>query len=131
MNPNVKSKRHAMLGALFLAAQARGISQEQLRDEIAYGVIGKRLSAASEREIGLVLSHVAGPPKRRLPTAKYPSSLQGLRDEVRDLAMVRWGIEWDHSLTALCRKFGVDHFRFLDIAHGKEIKKWLLRKNDG
>lgn len=119
-----------MLGALFCAAAERGISQEQLRDEIAPGLIGRRLSAADERQIADVLRHITGPAVRsqRSEKFKYASSMQGLRQEIQDLAKLRWGEAWSGSLNNLCRKFGVDHYNFLDIRHAKEIKKWLNRE---
>lgn len=128
MNPNIKSKRHAMLGKLFIEAQERGIDQHALRDDIVPALIGRRLSAASEKQIGVVLAHITGPQRkphtpRSMP---YASSLQGLRDEIKDLAKARWGAEWERSLINLCRKFGVDHYIFLDLAHGKAVKARLV-----
>jgi DNA polymerase III epsilon subunit-like protein len=123
-----------MLGALFIAAAERGIDQQELRDEIAPGLIGRRLSAASERQIQIVLAHVAGPLKRgtrydgRGTQKKYQSSIKGLREEIVDLAKVRWGDTWSSSLNSLCRKFGVDHYNFLDIGHAKAVKNWFLAK---
>lgn len=54
---------------------------------------------------------------------KYASSLDGLREEITDLARQRWGEEWERSLNALCRKFGVSHWRFLNVDHGKAVKQ--------
>ncbi len=133
MNPNIKSKRSSILGALFCAAQERGIPAEQLRDEIAPGLINKRLSAASEQEIKLVLTHIAGPMKKRRPShqshGSYASSMQGLRAEICDLARARWGDAWSSSLNNLCRKFGVDHYNFLNFAHGKAVKAWFVKNH--
>ena len=162
----VKSKRHALLGALFCAAAERGISQEQVRQEIAHGVIGKRLSAASDVEITRVLEHISGGTRRRgdagtrgksgqKPTGtdknrqgatkrQYSSTIAGLRNEICDLARARWGLnggqgstgtdtetrgrgDWETALNNLCKKFGVSHFRFLDVAHGKAVKERLLQ----
>jgi hypothetical protein len=58
---------------------------------------------------------------------KYDSSIQGLRDEIADLAKARWGESWEMSLNSLCRRFGVRHWKWLDVAHGKEIKKTIQR----
>lgn len=57
---------------------------------------------------------------------KYESSIKGLREEVVDLARVRWGDTWSSSLNSLCKKFGVDHYNFLDLSHGKAIKNKLI-----
>lgn len=132
-----------MLGKLFLEADARGIPRERVREEIAPGLLnGKRLSAASEREISLVLTHVAGPMKKqqprrgeRIPQAhnsrtwkKYDSSIQGLRDEICDLAKARWGMEsWERSLNSLCNRFGVKRWQWLDYSHGRELKSTIIR----
>lgn len=128
MNTNIKSKRHAMLGALFCQAQERGISSEQLRDEIAPGLIGLRLSAASEKQIGLVLAHIAGPRVHRPSSPRYPSSLTGLRSEIRDLAQSRYGASWEEPLNKLCLRFGVKRHQWIDVAHGKEIKRFLMTR---
>lgn len=159
MNPNIKSKhpvltsaerecrakRHAMLGKLFISAQEHGISQDDLRDYIAPELIGKRLSAANEREIGLVLEHICGPrvrrPSSRVPQ-KYPSSIQGLKDEICDLARARFGESlpapggnecsgasagWELPLNNFCRRFGIERWQWLDVNHGKAVKGALLR----
>lgn len=127
---NIKSKRHAMLGALFCQAQERGISSEQLRDEIAPGLIGRRLSAASEKQIGLVLAHIAGPrPKLRTPNSgrSYTSSLKGLRDEICDLARERFGESWELPLNNFCVRFGVKRWQWLNVSHGRAVKAALVR----
>jgi hypothetical protein len=59
------------------------------------------------------------------PAKKYPSSMQGLRDEIKGLAQARWGEGWSGSLNSLCRRFGIEHYNFLDLAHGKAIKARL------
>ena len=117
-----------MLGKLFITAAEHGISQEQVRDEIAPGLIGKRLSAASESEISQVLEHITGRRYRNHPHPKqYPSTMQGLKDEIRDMAKVRWGSsDWENSLNNLCRRFGIDHYLFLDMRHGKAVKQRLI-----
>lgn len=57
---------------------------------------------------------------------KYASSLDGLREEITDLARGRWPDTWEQSLNALCRKFGVSHWRFLNVDHGKAIKQRII-----
>lgn len=124
-NQNVKSKRHALLGALFIAAAERGIDEHDLRDNIAPGLIGRRLSAASERQIGAVLDHIRGTVTRS-PRSGYASSIQGLRQEICDLARARWP-EWEQSLNAFCRRFGIQRWQWLDVSHGKAVKEALKR----
>lgn len=84
-----KKERNRLLSALFAEAAKRGIDAERLRDEIAPGRIGKRLSEASAKEIYEVGVHIAGwkPRKRRtrripapqgLPTLEHTKLLQDL-----------------------------------------------------
>lgn len=70
--------------------------------------------------------HPSSHERRGRDWKKYPSSMQGLRDEIRDLAEKRWGESWERSLIALCRKFGVSHWRFLDMNHAKAVKQRLI-----
>ncbi len=125
-----------MLGKLFISAQERGISQEDLRDHIAYELIGKRLSAASEKEIGIVLEHIVGPMKWRnregaKDAKKYESSIGGLRAEVCDLARERFGESWELPLNNFCRRFGMAKWQWLDVEHGKAVKQALMRLQAG
>jgi hypothetical protein len=130
MNPNIKSKRHAMLGKLFIEAQERGIDQQELRDDIVPALIGRRLSSANEKQISLVLNHIAGP-LRRKPHAPcsmpYESSIQGLKDEICDLAKARFGESWELPLNNFCLRFGIKRWQWLDVAHGRAVKEALLR----
>jgi hypothetical protein len=132
-----------MLGKVFVMGAEHGLTQDFIRDVIAPNLIGKRLSAASEKEISLVITHITGPkssnrpsptsPTRGEATAsakKYPSSMQGLRDEIKDLAKARWGESWSSSLNSLCRRFGIEHYNFLDLAHGKAVKQRLITWED-
>ncbi|MEK6744274.1 MAG: phage protein GemA/Gp16 family protein [Nitrospirota bacterium] len=63
------------------------------------------------------------PPRVEGTSKKYASSLDGLREEITDLARERWGDSWEQSLNKLCRKFGVSHWRFLNVNHGKAVKQ--------
>jgi hypothetical protein len=78
-----------------------------------------------------VLAHICGP-RIHASTHKrtYASSMQGLREEITDLAKARWGETWSSSLNSLCRKFGVDHYNFLDMSHGKAVKGWLRAQRE-
>lgn len=66
-------------------------------------------------------------PKAKPAWKKYESSIQGLKDEITDLAKARWGEGWETPLNSLCQRFGVRHWKWLDVAHGKEIKKAIQR----
>ena len=118
-----------MLGKLFISAQERGISPEDLRDHIAYELIGKRLSSASEKEISIVLERIAGPYKKKRPEKKpsYESSVNGLRTEICDIARERFGESWELPLNNFCQRFGVRHWKWLDVSHGKAVKEALIR----
>ncbi len=120
-----KSPRGKILGVLFAKAAKLGISQEMVRDVIAQEVNGKRLSASSLKEIGRVIDHITGAPRVR----RYAPGIGGLRLEIKDLAMSRWGGGWEDSLNRFCEGFGLSHYRFVDIAKGKAIKKRLKEMN--
>ncbi len=71
---------------------------------------------------------------------KYESSLAGLKDEICNLAWVRWGgikpgpgvspdSVWESPLNNFCQRFGVKRWQWLDVAHGKEVKNAILRLN--
>jgi hypothetical protein len=138
-NPNIKSKRHTMLGKLFIEAQERGIDQQELRDDIVPALIGRRLSSANEKQISLVLNHIAGPVKRRTkdegrrePTRdaswkRYDSSIAGLKQEITDLAKARWSDAWELPLNNFCLRFGVKRWQWLDVSHGRAVKDVLIR----
>lgn len=123
MKPQTKTKspRGKILGALFKKASQLGISQEMVREVIAQKVNGKRLSASSLTEIGRVIDHITGAPRVR----RYAPGIGGLRLEIKDLAMSRWGDAWEDSLNKFCEAFGLSHYRFVDIIKGKVIKKRL------
>ena len=116
-----KSPRGKILGVLFSKAAKLGISQEMVREVIAQEVNGKRLSASSEKEIWRVIDRITGAPRQR----RYAPGIAGLRCEIKDLAMSRWGDGWESSLNKFCEGFQVSHYRFLDITKGKAIKKRL------
>lgn len=102
---------------------SKQMTLRQLEDLLLYfksiGFRGKPGHAAVAAHSALRAPHSA--------LKKYPSTMQGLRDEIADLARARWGETWEHSLNTLCRKFGVDHHRFIDISHGKAIKAAIIR----
>lgn len=117
-----KSSRGKILGVLFTKASKLGISQEMVREVIAQEVNGKRLSASTLTEIGRVIDHITGAPRVR----RYAPGIGGLRHEIKDLAMSRWGDGWEDSLNKFCESFGLSHYRFVDITKGKVIKKRLI-----
>lgn len=118
-----QDRRRRLLAALFAEAPKKGIGEEDLRDVIAPGLIRKRLSEASASEVYKVLEHVTG--KRRPKKARYESSIEGLRKEVTDLARERFGEDYERPLNAFCRKFGVGHYRWLNVGHAKAIRERL------
>lgn len=65
-------------------------------------------------------------PSGSAPLPRHEASIAGLREEVRDLALERWGDGWERPLNALCRRFGVDRWQWLDVKHAKAIKGWLV-----
>src|SRR5574341_744574 len=65
-------------------------------------------------------SAASAPPREKDSSwKKYPSSIDGLRQELCDLAKERWGLEWERPLNSLCIHFGVRHWKWLDVAHAK------------
>lgn len=127
-NPRTKildeqDRRRRLLARLFVEAADKGIDEGDLRDVVAPGLIQKRLSEASPKEIYQVLEHIAG--KRKATKPRYESSLDGLRREVADLARERFGEEFERPLNAFCRKFGIGHYRWLNVACAKVVRERL------
>ncbi len=77
--PQHKSPRALKLAQLFSEAAKRGIEQDDLRNVIAPGVIGHRLSEATTGEIIEVIRHITGNP------ADKPASLQAGKHRFEDL----------------------------------------------
>ncbi|MDG6005528.1 MAG: hypothetical protein E3K29_06725 [Candidatus Brocadia sp.] len=137
-----KNTKHLVLKALFAEAAKYGISQETLREDIAPCVIGKRLSDAKVREVARVLDHIKalhGVPYTPKPTAgggqwnRYESSKAGLLEEVKDLAVARFGQDFVVPLNNLCARFGEsDGYRKMRVSALKEIKRRLkeLQRDD-
>ncbi|MDH3976439.1 MAG: hypothetical protein OEV42_19415 [Deltaproteobacteria bacterium] len=119
-----KSPRAKLLAALFKKAAQQGINQKDLRENIAQQVNSKRLSKSSLQEIVKVIDHITGGKQTR--PRKYAPGIAGLKYEIKDLAMTRWGDEWEGSLNKFCKGFGVDRYQFLNIAIGKVVKKRLV-----
>ena len=123
MKPStIKAK---LLPVLFIKAKDKGISQERLREEICLEVIGCRISKASAPQILRLIDHITGGRPRNFKP-RYEQSLNGLKEELKDLAAVRWGDGWENSLNAFCQAFGVSHYNFLDVTHAKAVKKRLI-----
>lgn len=55
------------------------------------------------------------------------SSIEGLRLEVVEIAMERYGENFERPLAALCRKLNIEDYRSMDVRHGKALKDALLR----
>ncbi len=60
-------------------------------------------------------------------TPKYPSSLQGLKANICDLARDRFGESWELPLNNFCRRFGIERWQWLDVSHGRAVKAALMR----
>ncbi len=69
---------------------------------------------------------------------KFESSLAGLKQEICNLAWVRWGgikpgpgvppdEVWEAPLNNFCQRFGVKRWQWMDVNHGKAVKGALLR----
>ena len=146
-NPKAK-----MLQALFAEAKKLGIDQETLREDVAPGVIKKRLSAATSQEVAQVLVYIHtrhGIPDAPPPTPsrggqispagggagggsagggfkRYESSRAGLLEEIRDLAIARFGEDYALPLNAFCARFGeTDGFRRMRVNQMKIVKQRL------
>lgn len=109
-----KDPKEALRGALFAEAKKLGIGQEQLRNEIAPNVIGKRVSKASETELNRLIVHITGKPPRPSATPpilggagviRFESSKEGLIQELESHATVRWGEDFSASLNKFANKF--------------------------
>ena len=96
--------------------------------QMSYQQLGELLDFMSALGFKLKSKHPSPQPSppRVEGVKKYASSLDGLREEITDLARERWGAEHEQSLNKLCRKFGVSHWRFLNVNHGKAVKARLI-----
>jgi len=79
------------------------------------------------KELGFRMKVKRGKQSMQRPrdVKRYKSSRAGLIEEIEDIARERFGEGWEVPLNALCRKFGVEKYRWLDISHGKVIKARL------
>lgn len=133
------SNKNLLLKALFAEAKKFGIDQETLREDIAPGVIGKRLSKAKVWEVAQVLDHIKalhGVPSTPLPPAsggqwkRYESSRVGLLEEIKDIALARFGQDYIVPLNSLCARFGEsDGYRKMRVSALKELKRRLKELN--
>ncbi|MBI5561300.1 MAG: hypothetical protein HY894_00365 [Deltaproteobacteria bacterium] len=157
MLDNKKEKaRKNLLAALFVKAGNHGIEADELREDIAPTVIGKRLSEASAREIVRVIEHVAklyqtpspssplmgeaGTPlpreahcngEREGEFKRYPSSRPGLIEELKDVARARWGADFEKPLNEFVNhnRPVKTHYKFLDVTTLKGIKERIKELN--
>ena len=147
-----KNVKYSLLKALFAEAAKLGIDQETLREDIAPGIIGKRLSKAKVWEVSRVLDHIHGrhtphnpPVNGGRPASspftggieggrkRYESSRAGLLEEIKDLAVTRFGQDYIVPLNNLCARFGEsDGYRKMRVAGLKELKRRLkeLQRDD-
>ena len=127
----MKNGRYKLIRAVFARAKELGIDQETLRDDIAFAVIGKRLSKATAPEIARVIDYITRKAGTRKPETanrkRYESSRQGLIEEIKDIAKARFGDEYAHPLNAFCARFGEpDGFRRMRVDQMKRVKQRLL-----
>ncbi len=118
--------KNECLKKVFATAKELKIDTDTLRDDIAPSVTGKRLSTCTAVEVVKVIDHLQNynkPVERK----KYDSSLKGLKEEIADIALARFGPEFEGPLNALCKKFNVTHYKWLKVSQAKEIKKTLTR----
>lgn len=81
--------------------------------------------------MGGVISRVPGhgSSRGRIHAERFheESSVEGLRNEVIQIARERYGEDFVKPLEALCRKLNIEDYRTMDVRHGKALKKTLLR----
>lgn len=82
-----KSLRAKKLSQLFAEAAKRGIDSDELRNIIAPGIIGHRISEATTGELIEVIRHIGVPASTHPRTsASTDSSPSGFKDKFSDLA---------------------------------------------
>jgi Bacteriophage Mu, GemA protein len=71
--------------------------------------------------------------RRRILASRFheESSMEGLRNEVLQIARERYGEDFGKPLAALCRKLNIPDYSSMDVRHGKALKKTLLRLEAG
>jgi hypothetical protein len=119
-----------------------GLSDEQYRDMLSDRYWKHSCTELTYKEASDLIDHfktlgfAVTPPSpsyvkrgqaKRGGVTRYESSIAGLRQEIADIARERFGRDFESPLNALCKKFKVDHWKFLNVATGKEIKAALIR----
>ena len=112
-----------------------GISQETLREDIAPGLLNKRLSKCSPQEVAKVLVYVHNKHGIAETTdytdytekKRYEPSRKGLLQEVADLAKQRFGEDFVRPLNSLCERFKVEGYRSMRVSQAKAVKATLIR----
>jgi len=134
--------RKRLLAALFVKAQNHGIEPDELREDIAPVVIGKRLSMATAPEIVRLIEHVTklyqtpsplpSPTRGEGEFKHYPSSRAGLIEELTDAARARWGAEFERPLNEFVNhnRPARTHYKFLKVADLKALKDRLNELNE-
>lgn len=130
-----KDPRALKLAALFAEAAKRGISADQLRNEIAPRELGRRLSEACQAELSVLLRYIAGqePPR---PSSPYRSRYEdlGFRDgmatprQLRRIEAMWMGVSIapdrasrEKALKGFLKRLtGVEDLRFLE--------SWMVQK---
>ena len=124
--------KHKLLRAIFSKAAKLNIGQDEIRESVADSVIGKRLSAATPKELLQVIEHLAKLQGNK-PGKSYEASKAGLIAELEDIAEMRWGKGYETPLNAFInssRKAAVTHYRFMSVTALKGIKNRLRKMNE-
>ncbi len=135
--------RYKLLQELFAEANSQGLEKndpkyENFRSETVPDLCGgKRLSQCNERDIEKVIAWLKdrGRTYQRQEVRtledyyrkQYPSNKNGMQEEIRDLAKIRFGSDYIVPLNNLCARFGEsDGYRKMKIAGLKELKRRLI-----
>lgn len=133
----VQGARNKLLAAVFAKAAKMGISQEEVRDDIAPSIIKKRLSEADNKEVFRVLEHVVKLQGQRVRESegqrkRYEPSRKGLLQELEDAAKQRWGSGFERPLSAFINSHlkTPTHYKFLNVGFMKAVKERLKELNE-
>jgi len=135
-----KDLRTVKMGRLFAEAKKRGISSEQLRNEIAPGQIGKRLSKASIVELERLTQYLGADPSRSRYDKPLMSGFKNRYDELgnrpgmatpaqlRKIEAMWSGVSTMNNPTA--RERALEGFlkRIVGVVQMEWIESWMVQK---
>ncbi|MBI4652243.1 hypothetical protein HY745_13415 [Candidatus Desantisbacteria bacterium] len=126
-----------LLSAIFAEAKSACIDSDLLRNSIAPAIIKKRMSAATNRDLFILLTHLKtknNKPWKESLKPKFDSSRSGLIKELESVADARWGEGFEKSLNAFINSNNKDnilkHYKFLNISTLKAIKNRIKELNN-